>query len=137
STQHALYEVLHSQTPIRAFFLREVHSTIYSSMWADLKDRIAEYEEIHEVDLSDILEWSDNKSGENHCRNKMTGSTITTKGFKVSSGNQTANLKSLAGSTHVYIDEADEVSKEDFLKLKLSLRKKGAKLKIIRAFNPP
>src|SRR5690606_5135448 len=78
-----------------------------------------------------------NKSGENHCLNKLTGHSVTTKGFKVSSGNQTANLKSLAAATHVYIDEADEVAKADFMKLKLSLRKKGADLKIIRAFNPP
>lgn len=136
-TQHALHEVVHSTMPVRAFFLREVHSTIYSSMWADFKDRISDYQEMHDIDLSSVLEWSDNKSGENHCINKITGNSITTKGFKVSSGNQTANLKSLAGATHVYIDEADEVSKNDFLKLKLSLRKKGADLKIIRAFNPP
>lgn len=136
-TQHALHEVIHSPTPVRAFFLREVHATIYSSLWADFKDRISEYEEQHGVDLSEILKWTDNKSGENTCINTVTGWSITTKGFKVSSGNQTANLKSLAAATHVYIDEADEVSKPDFTKLKLSLRKQGVNLKIIRAFNPP
>lgn len=136
-TQHALHEVLHSKTPVRAFFLREVHATIYSSVWADFKDRISEYEEMHGVDLSSILTWTDNKSGENTCVNNITGWSITTKGFKVSSGNQTANLKSLAAATHVYIEEADEVSKSEFLKLKLSLRKQGVDLKIIRAFNPP
>src|SRR5690625_3198725 len=137
STQHALYEVLHSSNPVRGFFLREVHSTIYSSMWADLKDRINEYQEIHKIDLSEKIQISDNKQGENTFINLENGNSITTKGFKVSSGNQTASLKSLAGATHVYIDEADEVAKKDFLKLRLSLRKKGADLKIIRAFNPP
>lgn len=137
TTQHALLNILNSPAPMRGFFLREVHSTIYSSMWQDMKDRISEFGEQHDFDLSNVLEWSDNKSGENNIINRQTGSSITTKGFKVSSGNQTANLKSLAGATHVYIDEADEVSKADFMKLKLSLRKKGADLKIIRAFNPP
>lgn len=136
-TQHALHEVLHSTSPVRAFFLREVHATIHASMWQDFKDRIGEYEEEHDVDLSNYLEWTDNKNGENYCVNKITGWSITTKGFKVSSGNQTASLKSLAGATHVYIDEADEVAKSEFLKLKLSLRKKGANIKIVRAFNPP
>lgn len=136
-SQHALYELLHSETKMRGFFLREVHSTIYSSMWRDLKDRIEEYEEIHGVDLSSVIHMTDNKQGENTIVNTLTGSSITTKGFKVSSSNQTASLKSLAGATHVYIDEADEVSKDDFLKLRLSLRKKGVKLRILRAFNPP
>src|SRR5690606_7838743 len=117
--------------------LREIHSTIYTSMWADFKDRISEYNEFHNTDLSEIINYTDNKSGENTAINTLNGNTITTKGFKVSSGNQTASLKSLAGATDVYIDEFDEVEKEDFSKLKLSLRKKGADLRIIRAFNPP
>ena len=134
-TQYGLYGIEHSTTPFRAFFLREVHSTIYSSMWQDFKDRISEYEEMHQTTVN--TEYSDNKNGENHAINRATGNTITTKGFRVSSGTHTANLKSLAAATHIFIDEADEVSKEDFLKLRLSLRKKGVDLKIIRAFNPP
>jgi phage terminase large subunit len=135
-TQHALYNLLY--TPIfRSFFIREVHSTIYSSMWQDLKDRVSEYEELHGVSLSGVIEISDNKNGENYAKNKKTGASITTKGFKISSGNQTANLKSLAGATHLYIDECDETSEDAFRKLKLSFRKKGAQIKIVRAFNPP
>lgn len=136
-TQHALFSLLHIDEPVRAFFMREVHSTIYSSLWADLKDRISEYEEFHDTELSGMINWTDNKSGENHAENIFNGNSITTKGFKASSGNQTANLKSLAGATHIYIEEADEIAKADYLKLKLSLRKKGANLKIIRSFNPP
>ena len=106
-------------------------------MWADLKDRIAEYQEMHGVDLSGVIEVSDNKHGENYAKNLKTGATIGTKGFQVSNNNNTASLKSLAGATHLYIDEAEETSEDDFRKLKLSFRKKGVKIQIIRAFNPP
>lgn len=135
-TQHALYELLNADF-MRGFFLREIHATIYTSIWSDFKDRIAEYEEMHGIDLSSYIEYTDNKSGENYAINHRNGNTISTKGFKVSSGNQTASLKSLASATHLYIEEADEVQKSDFVKLKLSLRKKGVRLRIIRAFNPP
>ena len=98
-TQYALYLLVHSPIPIRGFFLREVHKTIYDSMWSDLVDRIKEYEEYHKVTLTE-LEWSDNKQGENVITNKITGSSIKTKGFKTSSENQGASLKYLASATH-------------------------------------
>ena len=135
-TQNALYNLLHNKD-FRGFFIREVHSTLYSSMWQDLKDRVAEYEEQHGVSLEGIIEISDNKSGENYAKNLKTKTSITTKGFRVSSGSQTANLKSLAGATHIYIDECEEVNEDSFRKLKLSLRKLDVSIRIIRAFNPP
>lgn len=135
-SQEALYELLHN-ADFRGFLIREVHASIYASMWQDLKDRIEEYEDMHNIDLSGTIEISDNKNGENYARNKITGASLTTKGFKASSGSQTANLKSLAGATHIYIDECEEVSEDPYRKLKLSLRKKGVTIKIIRAFNPP
>ena len=136
STQHALHELLHAPF-MRGFFLREIHSTIYASVWQDFKDRIAEYEEQHNTDLSRIIEFTDNKQGENYARNLINGNTITTKGFKVSSSGHTASLKSLASATHVYIEEAEETAKKEYTKLLLSLRKKDAKIKVIRSFNPP
>lgn len=135
-SQRALYNLLHKENS-RAFFLRQTHATIYTSCWQDLKDRITEYEELHEVSLSGVIEITDNEHGNNTAKNLLNGNTIKTKGFKVSSGNQTASLKSLAGVTDIYIEEADEVEKEDFDKLLLSLRKKGADIRVIRAFNPP
>lgn len=135
-TQNALYNLLYNKD-FRGFAIREVHASIYSSMWQDLKDRVAEYEEMHNVDLSKTLEITDNKNGENYARNLKTGASLSTKGFKAASGSQTANLKSLAGATHIYIDECEEVSEDPYRKLKLSLRKKGVAIRIIRAFNPP
>ena len=104
-TLHALHELLYNEQ-FRGFFLREVHSTIYSSLWQDFKDRFEEYEEQHGPHPH--IQLSDNKNGTNYAINTITGATITTKGFKASSGSQTANLKSLAGATHLFLEEAEE-----------------------------
>src|SRR5690625_2609460 len=93
-TQHALYELLHSQTKINAFFLRQIHADIYDSMWKDFLKRIEEYEKMHGVDLSEQLEWTNVKSGANRAVNKLNGSSIATKGYKVYSGNHEASLNS-------------------------------------------
>lgn len=135
-TLYALNELL-SNANLRGFFIRQVHSTIYSSIWQDFKDRIKEFEDENNISLGGIIEYSDNKSGENIARNLITGATIVTKGFKTSSSSQTASLKSLAGATHVFVEETEEVEQEGYRKLIMSLRKKGVEIRVIRAFNPP
>jgi len=55
--------------------------------------------------------------------NLRTGSKILFKGIKTSSGDQTANLKSLQGVTTWILDEAEELVDEDtFDKIDLSIR---------------
>ena len=130
-TAHALYELLHNPE-LRGFFVRQTSTTIYSSMWQDLKDRMEEYE----GDLS-MIEMSDNQSGDNIARNKLTGATIKTASFQTSSGKNTAKLKSLAGASHLWVEELEEVNESDYLKLEESFRKADVKIKIIRSFNPP
>ena len=44
--------------------------------------------------------------------NKQTGSKIIFRGIKTSSGDQTANLKSLQGITTWVVDEAEELTDE-------------------------
>ncbi len=69
--------------------------------------------------------------------NKFTGSQIIFRGIKTSSGNQTANLKSIHGLTTFVIDEAEEwESEEDYEKLMLSIREKAADNRIIIIMNP-
>ena len=47
--------------------------------------------------------------------NKATGSKILFRGIKTSSGDQTANLKSLQGITTWVMDEAEELVDEGYI----------------------
>ena len=69
--------------------------------------------------------------------NKLTGSSVLFKGIKTSSGNQTANLKSVKDPNRWILDEAEEMpSYELFQKIKRSIRKKGAFNQTILVLNP-
>jgi phage terminase large subunit len=70
-------------------------------------------------------------------RNKRSGSKIIFKGIKTSSGDQTANLKSLQGVTTFVLDEAEELTNEDtFDKIDLSVRQLGKQNRVILILNP-
>ena len=70
-------------------------------------------------------------------RNKLSGSKIIFKGIKTSSGDQTANLKSLQGVTTFVIDEAEELtSEETFDKIDLSVRQMHQQNRVILILNP-
>jgi phage terminase large subunit len=69
--------------------------------------------------------------------NKQSGSEIIFRGIKTSSGDQTANLKSLQGVTTWILDEAEELTDETvFDKINLSIRKKGFQNRVILILNP-
>ena len=70
-------------------------------------------------------------------KNKRSGSKIIFKGIKTSSGDQTANLKSLQGVTTFVLDEAEELTNEDtFDKIDLSVRQQGKQNRVILILNP-
>jgi phage terminase large subunit len=69
--------------------------------------------------------------------NRQSGSKILFKGIKTSSGDQTANLKSLQGVTTWILDEAEEQTDEKvFDKINLSIRQKGIQNRVILIMNP-
>ena len=69
--------------------------------------------------------------------NKSNGSKIIFRGIKTSSGDQTANLKSLTGITTWVMDEAEELNDEDiFDKIDLSVRNKVQENRVILILNP-
>jgi len=69
--------------------------------------------------------------------NLATNSRILFRGIKTSSGDQTANLKSLQGVTTWVLDEAEELTNEDtFDKIDLSVRAKGIRNRVILIMNP-
>jgi len=69
--------------------------------------------------------------------NNTTDSDIIFKGIKTSSGNQTANLKSITGVTMWILDEAEELDDEEiFDKIDFSIRSKEQKNIVILVLNP-
>ncbi len=69
--------------------------------------------------------------------NKQTGSKILFRGIKTSSGDQTANLKSIQGVTTFVLDEAEELTDESiFDKIDLSVRQKDKDNRVILILNP-
>ena len=129
ATQLAL-QLITSKNYFRGYFMREVFNDIRDSLWRDFKDRIDENESLNESDFA----FNDSQMIVTYI---PTGNVIMGKGFKKSSGNRTAKLKSLAGATHVFIEEAEENAEADFRQLDDSLRTVKASLKIVMVFNMP
>jgi len=94
---------------------------------------IPEFQE--KIDLMDLGNFFEvNKS---EIKNKQSKSDIIFRGIKTSSGDQTANLKSLQGVTTWILDEAEELTDETtFDKINLSIRQKGKQNRIILILNP-
>ncbi len=69
--------------------------------------------------------------------NLRSGSKIVFKGIKTSSGDQTANLKSITGVTTWVLDEAEELTDEStFDKIDLTIRETKNQNRIILILNP-
>lgn len=89
-------------------------------------------EKINLMSLDDFFEV--NKS---EIKNKVSQTDIIFRGIKTSSGDQTANLKSLQGVTTWILDEAEElVDEATFDKINLSIRQKGKQNRVILILNP-
>lgn len=94
---------------------------------------IPEFQE--KIDLLNLNKYFDIQKSE--ILNTESGSRIIFKGIKTSSGDQTANLKSLQGVTTWIVDEAEELIDEStFDKINFSIRKKGKQNRVILILNP-
>ena len=94
---------------------------------------IPEFQE--KIDLLGLNDFFD--ITRNEIVNKYSGSQIIFRGLKTSSGDQTANLKSLQGIDTWILDEAEELIDETtFDKINLSIRQKGTRNRIILILNP-
>lgn len=112
----------------RGIIAREHFNDIRSSQWQQLKD-IIEAEGI-----SDQFKFRDNTM---HLTHTGTGNTIFAKGFRTSTGSAKAKMKSITEATAVWIEEAEEVGKEEFTQLDASLRStKTSNLEILLTYNP-
>jgi phage terminase large subunit len=110
----------------KVLFTRQTMTSAHLSIIPEFQQKIEllELEPLFDVNRGEI-------------RNKKSGSLIMFKGLKTSSGDQTANLKSLQGVTTWVLDEAEELIDEStFDKINLSIRQKGVQNRIILILNP-
>jgi phage terminase large subunit len=110
----------------RILFTRQTMTSAHLSIIPEFKEKI------------DLLDLNANfEISKSEIKNKQSGSEIIFRGIKTSSGDQTANLKSLQGVTTWIVDEAEELTDENtFDKINLSIRQKGKQNRIILILNP-
>ena len=109
----------------KILFTRQTMTSAHLSIIPEFQEKIDLIEANHLFNI--------NKSEIVH---NISKSEIIFKGLKTSSGDQTANLKSLQGVTTWILDEAEELTDEKtFDKINLSIRQKGIqnRIKIGRA----
>jgi phage terminase large subunit len=122
----AMASALSFQSGHKILFTRQTMTSAHLSI-------IPEFQE--KIDLMEANDLFEVNKGE--IRNKKSGTDIIFKGIKTSSGDQTANLKSLQGVTTWILDEAEELVDEDiFDKINLSIRQKGVHNRIVLILNP-
>lgn len=127
-TDYFLYRMTQPEY-FRGAIMRSVYGDIRGSLWQDWKDRLSN---------SDFEEEQFLVNERMSAVYKENGNSFLAKGFKKSSSKQSAKLKSLAGITHILIEEAEEVEEEDFDKLDDSIRtNKIDDIQIVLLFNPP
>ena len=111
------------------------HKILYTryTMTSANKSIIPEFlEKIEIMGLQDVFEVTKDK-----IINKLTDSVIMFSGIQTSSGDQTANLKSINGLTTFVLDEAEELTDEKkFDDINLSIRTKGVQNRCIVIMNP-
>lgn len=110
----------------KILFTRKTMTSAHLSIIPEFQEKIEllECEDKFEINKQEI-------------KNKQSGSEIIFRGLQTSSGNNTANLKSLQGVTTWILDEAEEETNEsNFDKINLSIRTKGKQNRVILILNP-
>lgn len=110
----------------KILFTRQTMTSAHLSIIPEFQEKIdlMELNTAFEVNKTEIV-------------NKISKSEIIFRGIKTSSGDQTANLKSLQGITTWILDEAEELTDEmQFDKINLSIRQKGKQNRVILILNP-
>lgn len=134
ATDYFLFLITQPQY-FRGYFMRQVHGDIRESLYRDFKDRIEEKEDNENIELMKHFQFNDSSMSITYL---PTGNQIHSKGFRKSSSSRTAKMKSIAGATHIIIEEFEEVMEDDYMKLDDSLRTtKVENIQIIRIWNPP
>jgi phage terminase large subunit len=110
----------------KILFTRQTMTSAHLSIIPEFKEKI------ELLNLDNLFSIS-----KSEIKNKQSNSEIFFKGLKTSSGDQTANLKSLQGVTTWILDEAEELTDEDtFDKINLSSRNNDKQNRVILILNP-
>lgn len=110
----------------RCAIMRYVLGDIRNSIYREIVDRAEENEVLSSLHVNDsqmTIEYGAN--------------SINAVGFKKSSSDQKAKLKSLANYNCVIVEEADEIPEADFMQLDDSLRTLKGEITVILLLNPP
>lgn len=110
----------------RCAIMRYILGDIRNSIYREIKDRAEENGITSSLDINEstmTISYGNN--------------SINAVGFRKSTADQKSKLKSLANYNCIIIEEADEVSEEDFLQLDDSLRTVKGNITIILLLNPP
>ena len=119
----ATVQLSYSKYKHNVLYLRQTMNSMEDSSYKDIMDAI-EF----------LGKEGDFRVVKNRIINKITGSIISFKGIRSTTG---AKLKSLSGFTTLVIEEAMEVdSFEEFSKIDEGIRVKGKPLKVILLYNP-
>lgn len=125
ASQYALTNLV-SDKYFRCAIMRLVHSDIRDSIWKEIKDRTEEQEvdeSMHKIEDQMRLTYGKN--------------SINALGFKASSGERSAKLKSLASYNAIIVEEAEEIGKTEFNKLDDSLRTVKGEITVVLCLNTP
>ena len=123
---NALLVMLTYEAGHTILFTRYTLTSAYISIIPEFIDKLEQFGSIHDFHIT-----------KDEILNKKTGSKIIFRGIKTSSGDQTANLKSLQGITTWVVDEAEELTDENkFDTIDLSVRQQGNQNRVILILNP-
>ena len=104
----------------RAAIMRAIHADIRHLIWQELSDRVNTW------NIETALRVADSTMEMEHGQN-----SVHAHGFKKSSSDRTAKLKSLAGYTDAFIEEAEEIGEDEFRQLDDSLRTEGSQIHLL------
>ena len=125
ASRHAISQLLDKEYT-RGALMRAVHADIRTSCWGEVMNRVNEQEIREQFRIADNDMFIEN--GQNSLR---------AHGFKASSGSLTARLKSLAEYNYLWIEEAEEIGEDEFVKLDDTLRTIKGRIRIVLTLNTP
>lgn len=117
---------LSQESDNKILFTRKTMTSAHISIIPEFREKIERlgWESIFDINKTEI-------------KNKLSGSEILFRGIQSSSGDNTANLKSLQGVTTWVLDEAEELTDEDtFDRIDLSIRHQNKHNRVILILNP-